>query len=214
LAELRKANIAPVDLAQAAIGPGMAVYSRYSQILEADGSALSTRRALAIINEELDKILAELDGDLDGQSRLCLALFTQFGFGKFKYGAADVLARAKNASLLDLKAKKIIFAEKGIVRLSGLDELPRKINPNEENVWLFAHQLTKALKTGGINQCAKIALLVNSPEILEKARRLSYLLHDICERKNWAGEAFDYNSLAQAYPEIMEKIASLSKKSS
>jgi putative DNA methylase len=206
---LQNSNIAPVDLAQAAIGPGMAVYSRFSKILEPDGSVLSVRKALGLINEELDKYLTELEGTLDIDSRLCLAFFSQFGLEKFKYGEADVMARAKNASIDGLKEKGAIYAQKGEVRLFGLEEIPTNINPKEDNIWLLAHQLTYALKKHGMDRCAEIAITVERGEAISQARALAYLLYGICEKKKWSKEAFDYNSLVQAWPEIQAIILDL-----
>jgi putative DNA methylase len=206
LEDLRAANIAPVDLAQSAIGPGMAVFSRYDCVMESDGSPLSVRTALQLINEELDKTLTELEGFLDGGSRLCLSLFSQFGFEKFKYGEADVLARAKNTTIDGLKDKKVVSAEKGSVRLLGLAEIPTKINPEEDNAWLTTHQLTQALKKKGVEGCAEIIVALKESDTVGKVKDLAYLLFGVCERKNWIQEAFDYNSLIQAWPEIQSAV--------
>ncbi|MDR1576725.1 MAG: DUF1156 domain-containing protein [Deltaproteobacteria bacterium] len=209
LQELQRANIAPVDLAQAAIGPGMAVYSRYSSVLEPDGSAMSVREALGLINEELDKFLTEREGELDGDSRLCVALFSQFGFEAIGYGEADVLARAKNTSIDRLVTKRVVYAQKGKVRLLGLDEIPTEIILHEDNIWLLAHQLTQALKKKGMEACAKIVIVVDDNSNAELARSLAYRLYSVCDRNNWAKEAFDYNSLVQAWPEIQAKTLEL-----
>src|SRR5690606_41710671 len=99
LKAMQSGNIAPVDLAQASIGPGMAIYSRYSKVLEADGSPMSVRAALGLINQELDAYLAEQDGDIDSDTRFAVAWFEQFGFNEGELGQADVLARAKNTSV-------------------------------------------------------------------------------------------------------------------
>ena len=99
LAHLQRGNIAPVDLAQAAIGPGMAVYTRYAKVLDAAGKALSVREALALINQTLDEALAEQEGDFDADSRWALAWFEQFGFDEGEYGIAEMLSKAKNTSV-------------------------------------------------------------------------------------------------------------------
>ncbi|MCL1920226.1 MAG: DUF1156 domain-containing protein, partial [Kiritimatiellaeota bacterium] len=117
LAKLQASNIAPVDLAQSAIGPGMGVYSRYSKVLEADGTPMSVRSALQIINQELDLYFTEQDGELDRDSRFCVDLYTQYAFNDMKFGEADVLARAKNTSVEKLRNMGILYAEKGVVRL-------------------------------------------------------------------------------------------------
>ncbi|MDR2141417.1 MAG: hypothetical protein LBR11_06455, partial [Deltaproteobacteria bacterium] len=200
--ELQRANIAPVDLAQAAIGPGMAVYSRYSCILNTDGTTMPVRVALGLINEELDKYLTEQESRIDTDSAFCVSLFSQIGFEKITFGEIEVLAKAKNASIDRLKDKRVLFAEKGVVRLFGLKEIPTKIEPREDNVWLLTHQLTRGLESGGIKACAKIALEVDNNAQVGLARDLAYRLYNICERKKWSTEAFAYNSLVQAWPEI------------
>jgi putative DNA methylase len=212
LTELRRANIAPVDLAQAAIGPGMAIYSRYSKIMEPDGSPIPIRKALELINEALDRHLAELEGDLDPESSLCVALFSQFGFEKFKYGEADVLARAKNTTIDRLKDKKVVLAEKGVVKLLDFEELTNETKPDETNVWLLTQQMTAALRKDGFEGCANLALKVGGIGNLERARTLAYLLFGVCESKKWAKEAFDYNVLIQAWPEIQQKYLVLKDK--
>ncbi|MDR1873073.1 MAG: DUF1156 domain-containing protein [Deltaproteobacteria bacterium] len=212
LNDLRRSRIAPVDMAQASIGPGMAIYSRYSKIVETDGSTLPVRTALGIINEELDKYFAELEGSLDIDSWLCYHLFTQFKFGEIQYGDVDVLARAKNTSIEKLVDKKVLFAKKGKVRLYGLDELPKKATPGEDNAWLLTHQLTHALKTVGMDLCAKIVVEADNGDTVARAHSLAYMLYNFCEKKGWAPEAFDYNSLIQSWPEIQQKIGNLQEK--
>ncbi|MDR1872703.1 MAG: DUF1156 domain-containing protein [Deltaproteobacteria bacterium] len=212
LNDLRRSRIAPVDLAQASIGPGMAIYSRYSKIVETDGSTLPVRAALGIINEELDKYLAELEGSLDIDSWLCYNLFTQFKFEEIKYGEVDVLARAKNTSIERLVNKKVLFAKKGTVRLYGLDELPTKITKGEDNVWLLTHQLTYALKKTGMDLCAEVVVEADNGDTVARAHSLAYMLYNFCEKKGWALEAFDYNALIQSWPEIQQKIGNLQEK--
>ncbi|MDR2141418.1 MAG: DUF1156 domain-containing protein [Deltaproteobacteria bacterium] len=202
LLELQRANIAPVDLAQAAIGPGMAIFSRYSSILNTDGSIMPVRVALGFINEELDKYLTEQESHIDTDSAFCVTLFSQISFGNMNFGDVEVLAKAKNASIERLREKKVLFAEKGVVRLFGLREIPTVIKPQEENVWLLTHQLTRGLESGGIKACARIALEVDNNAQVGLARDLAYRLYNICDRKKWATEALAYNSLVQAWPEI------------
>jgi putative DNA methylase len=117
LKEMQSGNIAPVDLAQASIGPGMAIYSRYSKVLEADGSPMSVRTALGLINQELDAYLAEQDGDIDGDTRFAVSWFEQFGFNEGEFGQADVLARAKNTSVAGVEAAGLVVSGRGKVRL-------------------------------------------------------------------------------------------------
>jgi len=208
LAELQRANIAPVDLAQAAIGPGMGVYSRFSHVLEADGTAMSVRSSLQIINQELDLYFTEQDGELDRDSRFCVDLYSQYAFNDLKFGEADVLARAKNTSVEKLVARGVLYAEKGVVHLLTREELPTKVYISEFIIWLLTQQLTHVLTTGGVVACAKIITDMFGSNA-EQAKALAYRLFTIAERKGWAGEAYAYNSLVIAWPEIQAKAAEL-----
>ena len=208
LVELQRANIAPVDLAQSAIGPGIGVYSRYSKVLEADGSPMSVRTALAIINQELDSYFTEQEGALDGESRFCAGLYTQQAFNSMKFGEADVLARAKNTSVDRMAARGMLVAEKGSVRLLTREELPAHLDMRTPALWLLTQQLTHAMETGGVESCAK--LLIEADDALgAQAKALAYRLYTIAERKGWAQEAFAYNSLVVAWPDIQSKAAEL-----
>ena len=121
LAHLQRGNIAPVDLAQAAIGPGMAVYTRYAKVLDADGKTLSVREALALINQTLDEALTEQEGDLDGDSRWALAWFEQSGFSEGDYGVAEMLSKAKNTSVSGMVDADILASSRGKVRYKSPD---------------------------------------------------------------------------------------------
>ena len=124
LIHLQHGNIAPVDLAQAAIGPGMAVYTRYARVLDAEGKPLSVREALALINQTLDEVLAEQEGDFDADSRWALAWFEQSGFVEGEYGVAETLSTAKNTSVAGMVEAGILTSKGGKVRLLRPDELP------------------------------------------------------------------------------------------
>jgi putative DNA methylase len=209
LAELQRANIAPVDLAQSAIGPGMGVYSRFSKVLEADGSPMSVRAALHCINQELDLHFAEQDGALDADSRFCLDLYTQYAFNDMKFGEADVLARAKNTSVERLAGRGVLCAQKGVVRLKERGALPAVSGKQASGqcLWLVTQQLAQAMENGGVVACAGIA--AEFPAETERAKDLAYRLFTLAERKNWAAEAYAYNSLVIAWPEIQAKVAEL-----
>lgn len=208
LQKLQRSNIAPVDLAQSAIGPGMGVYSRYGRVLEADGSAMTVRSALQIINQELDVYFNEQDGELDANSRFCVDLYTQNAFNNLKFGDADTLARAKNTSVAALAAKGVLSAEKGIVRLLTREELPEKVDTREESIWLLCQQLTRAMETGGVEACAQIvAPMLGSSA--ERAKDLAYRLYTLAERKGWTQEGYAYNSLVVAWREIQSRAAEL-----
>ena len=208
LQKLQASNIAPVDLAQSAIGPGMGVYSRYSKVLEADGNPMSVRSALQIINQELDLYFNEQDGELDKESRFCVELYTQCAFNDIKFGEADVLARAKNTSVDKLRADGVLYSEKGVVHLLTREEIPMEVD-KDKGIWLLTQQLTRAMETDGVMGAAKIVkeFFTSEPE---RAKALAYRLFTLAERRGWAAEAYAYNSLIVAWPDVQSKAAELS----
>ena len=203
LAHLQSGNIAPVDLAQAAIGPGMAVFTRYAKVLNAEGKPVSVREALALINQILDEVLAEQEGDFDADSRWALAWFEQHGFDAGEYGVAETLSKAKNTSIAGIVEGGILASSAGKVRLLPPDELADDWDPKADDrltVWEAVHHLIRALETGGEPAAARVvAQLGASADI---ARELAYRLYTICERKRRAAEALSYNGLVQSWPEI------------
>ncbi len=207
LQKLQNSNIAPVDLAQSAIGPGMGVFSQYSKVLESDGSTMTVRSALQVINQELDLYFNEQDGELDRESRFCVDMYSQYAFNEMKFGDADTLARAKNTSVGTMHANGLLNAEKGIVRLKERSELTENIK-SDSSTWLLCQQLTKAMEDGGIEACAKmIAPMYGAAP--EHAKDLAYRLYTIAERKGWAQEAYAYNALVVSWPEIQSRAAAL-----
>ena len=203
---LQRSNIAPVDLAQAAIGPGMAIYTRYAKVIDVRGNPLSVREALALINETLDEVLAEQEGDFDADTRWAVAWFEQFGFEEGEFGIAETLSKAKNTSILGLADAGVLLSRKGTVRLFRPEELPEKWNPLEDprlTVWEMVHHLIRALEKGEEAAAGLLALLGSRAD---PVRELAYRLYTICERKKWAHEALAYNSLVQSWPEI-ERLA-------
>ncbi|MCD8147652.1 MAG: hypothetical protein LUD84_10335 [Clostridiales bacterium] len=134
LQKLQQSNIAPVDLAQSAIGPGIGVFSRYKKVLEANGTEMTVRSALQIINQELDLYFSGQDSAIDSDSRLCVELFTQYAYNTVKFGDADILALAKGTSVAKLAGQGILYAAKGDVRLLIREELPEQVDPNETNI--------------------------------------------------------------------------------
>jgi putative DNA methylase len=206
LAELRAGNIAPVDLAQAAIGPGMAIYSAFAGVLDTQGNTLSVREALALINQTLDEILSEQEGDFDADSRWALSWFEQFGFDEGEYGVALVLAQAKNTGMNGLAEAGLIRSRQGKVRLLRPSELPVTWDPTSDarlTAWESVHHLVRALSTGG--ETAAAALVSKLGGHADVARELCYRLYTLCERKKRAAEAMDYNGLVQAWPAIMAR---------
>jgi putative DNA methylase len=204
LMNLQAGNIAPVDLAQAAIGPGMAVYTRYSKVLDADGNALSVRQALALINQTLDEALTEQEGDFDADTRWALSWFEQMGFEEDEFGVAEQLSKAKNTAVSGLVDAGIICAGKGKVRLLKPVELPVDWDPTTDmrlTVWEMVHHLVRVLEAEGESAAAKIVAKLGSKS--DTARELCYRLYMLCERKKRANEAMAYNALVQSWPEIV-----------
>jgi putative DNA methylase len=203
LKHLQRSNVAPVDLAQAAIGPGMAIYTRFSNILDSEGKRLSVRAALALINEAIDQVLAEQEGDFDARTRWALAWFEQSGFENGEYGLAETLSKAKNTSVAGLVDAHILASRSGKVRLLRPNELPSNWDPDHEqrpSVWQMVHHLIRALETEGEVGAAK--LLTRLGTSAEIARELTYRLYTICERRKRAEDAVMYNGLVQSWPEI------------
>ena len=203
LTHLQRGNIAPVDLAQAAIGPGMAVYTRYAKVLDAEGKALSVREALVLINQTLDETLAQQEGDFDADSRWALTWFEQSGFDDGEYGIAEMLSKAKNTSVAGMVDAGILASKAGKVRLLKPEELPPDWNPTTDprlTAWEMVHHLVRALEASGENAAAELAAQLGVKA--EAARELCYRLYTLCERKKRAMEALSYNSLVQSWPEI------------
>jgi putative DNA methylase len=203
LAHLQRGNIAPVDLAQAAIGPGMAVYTRFAKVLDAEGKPVSVRDALALINQTLDEALAKQEGDFDADSRWALAWFDQSGFTEGEFGVAEVLARAKNTSVDGMAEAGIVSSGRGKVRLLKPDELPTGWDPASDprlTAWEMVHHLIRALEAGGENAAAELVAKLGTKA--EVARELCYRLYTLCERKKRTQEALSYNGLVQSWPEI------------
>ncbi|MFN7356538.1 MAG: DUF1156 domain-containing protein, partial [Pseudanabaena sp.] len=206
LKKLQQGNIAPVDLAQASIGPGMAVYSKYAKVLEPDGSAMRVRTALQLINQALDEYFAEQEGEFDTDTRWALAWFEQSQFNEGAYGDAETLSTAKNISVQGLVNSGILFAKGGKVRLLKRDELPADWNPENDNrtpAWEVAHHLIRALDKLGETGAAKLLAQVGIDKG-EIAKDLSYRLYSICDRKGWTQLALDYNSLVISWQAIVQ----------
>lgn len=208
LIKLQHSNIAPVDLAQSAIGPGMGVYSKYAKVLEADGTPMTVRSALYVINQELDLFLNEQDGELDTESRFCVDLYSQMAFNEMPFGDANTLATAKNTSVAIMASHGTLYAQKGKVHLIERPELPVSINEHEGSIWLLCQQLTYKMEKEGIEGCA-VAIANMYGSNAERAKDLAYRLYTIAERKKWAQEAYAYNALVVAWPEIQSRAAEL-----
>lgn len=189
--------VAPVDLSQAIIGPGMAVYSKYAAVLEADGSPMTVRTALQIIN----RFLAE--DDFDSDTQFCLHWFEQYGWETGKFGEADVLSRSKGTSVEGVKSAGVIHSAGGNVRLLKWSEYPSNWDPKSDQrlpVWEVLHQLIRVFNTDGETGAAAVFAAVQSKA--EAARQLAYRLYTLCERKNWAEDARAYNEVVTSWSGI------------
>jgi putative DNA methylase len=203
LATMQQGNIAPVDLAQASIGPGMAVFSRYREILEPNGNRMSVRTALQLINQTLDEYLSDQEGEFDTDTRWALTWYEQHQFAAGAYGEAETLSKAKVTSIQGLVNSGILAAKSGKVRLLQRDELPSHWSPaDDERVpdWEATQHLIRALQTQGEAAAARLLAELNSQG--DHARDLAYRLYSICDRHGWTQEAIAYNSLVMAWPEL------------
>ena len=205
LRNLQQGNIAPVDFSQAAIGPGMAVYSRYASVLESSGQPMSVRPALALINRTLTEVLSEQEDDFDADTRWAIAWFEQFGFSEGEYGDANTLAMAKNTSVGGMQQAGILMAKASRVRLYRPEELPQNWDPARDTrltMWEMTHHLLRIYYHEKAGDDATAALLQKLGSKGEIARELAYRLFDICERKKRAQEALAYNALVLGWPEV------------
>jgi putative DNA methylase len=192
-------------MAQASIGPGMAVFSRYKEVLEADDTCMSVREALRIINAELDAFLAKQEGDYDSDTRFAVTWFAQHEFKVGKYGEAEVLANARNVAVDGIREAGIIQSKGGDVRLLRRDELPDGYLPftdNRQTVWEGCQHLIKRLEGQGEEGAARLAKQLGYQA--DMARDLAYRLYQICERNKWAEEARAYNGLIESWREIVK----------
>ena len=214
LAELQKSNIAPVDLQQAAIGPGMAIFSRYSRVLESDGAPMTVRAALAEIIRMLDETLARQEGDLDADTRFCVAWYEQYGLAERAYGEAEVLFSAKNTSFEGLLRAGVIAGGKGKVRLRRRDELDPDWDPAADRRvtdWEGAQHLTRALtdeRGGGVAEAARLVLGMGAHGA-QNARVLAYRLYALANRRGWSDEERAYNVVVTSWPQIQVEAARL-----
>ncbi len=218
LRKLQQGQVAPVDLPQAAIGPGMAVFSRYGAVLEPDGKRMTVRSALARINEILDQVLNEQEGDFDSTSRFGIAWYRQHGYGVGKFGDADNLARARNTSVDVMDRDGILISRAGSVQLVKPGDLSWDYDvlkdPHTSN-WEALHHLVKVLERDGIAPAGDFlqASLSRTDAAVDAdlVKELAHLLFRIAEGNGWTKDALSFNSLVTSWPEILE-VARFAKK--
>jgi putative DNA methylase len=205
LRRLQQGSVAPVDLAQAAIGPGMAVFTRYGHVLETDGSTMTVRTALALINQVLDETLSDQEGDFDGDTRFCLAWFREFGWNKGKFGPADDLARAKNTSVAGLERGGVFRATKGDAWLVPPEDLRDEWDPlsdDRASVWEASLHIAKALSEQGSDAATSLMAAAAQRVDLDTVKELSYLLYSVCERRGWTQSAILFNALGTTWSDL------------
>jgi putative DNA methylase len=207
LRNLEQAKIAPVDLRQAAIGPGMALFSRYARVNEPDGSPMRVRAALSLINQVLDEKLSQLEGDVSAGTRWCVEWFKQCGFDSGPFGTAEMLSKGIDTSITGLERAGVLTSRAGRVKLLSVRELPDFYDPaanDRTSEWEICLHLAKALQDRGADEAARLmATARDVPGIdLDDVRELSYLLYSIAEKKNWAETALLFNNLGTSWTDI------------
>ncbi|HOW80799.1 MAG TPA: hypothetical protein PK406_15250, partial [Verrucomicrobiota bacterium] len=213
LKTLQHGNIAPVDMAQATIGPGMAIFTRYAKVLESDDRPMQVRTALQLINQALDEYLSEQEGEYDADTRFAITWFETHGMDEGPYGVAETLATARGVAVNGVQEAGILMAKGGKVRLLKREEMPENWNPATDTrltVWEATQQLIRTMQTKGESVAGELITRLGS--IAETARDLAYRLYGICERKKWAEEALAYNSLVIAWPELTRLAAQVTER--
>lgn len=207
LRNLEQGKVAPVDLRQAAIGPGMAVFSRYARVNEPDGSKMKVRAALSLINQVLDEKLSQLEGNVSADTRFCVEWFKAHGFDEGLFGTAETLSKGIDTSIHGLERAGILKSRAGKVKLLSFHELPDGYDPTTDDrasEWEICLHLAKRLQDQGIDATA--ALLASARDVpgidLDDVRELSYLLYSIAEKKNWADTALLFNNLGTLWTDI------------
>ena len=209
LKKLERANIAPVDVAQAAIGPGMAIFSSAKAVLNPDDSPMSVREALVEINAALDEYLSQDEGDLDADSRFALTFFESFGYAERDFGDAEGLAKARNLSVDGVARAGILRSVAGKVQLLQRSELPDDWDPSRDKrlcAWEATQQLIKRLEADGESSAAALLFQLKGirthADLVANCRALAYRLYNHCEKTKQAEEARSYNGLVIAWLEL------------
>jgi putative DNA methylase len=205
LRKLQQGGVAPVDLPQAAIGPGMAVFSRYARVNEPDGSAMRVRPALALINQVLDEVLSQQEGDFGADTRWCLEWFKSYGFDPGPYGVAETLSKAKNTSVAGLERAGVLVSRAGKVKLLSVADLPAEYDPAQDDrasEWEIVLHLAKRLSEDGGNAAARLAAAARLVVDLDAVRELAYLLFSIAEKRGWPDVALLFNGLGTSWSDL------------
>ena len=207
LRKIEQGKVAPVDLRQAAIGPGMAIFSRYARVNEPDGFPMRVRGALSLINQVLEESLSQLEGDVSADTRFCVEWFKQYGFDSGPYGTADVLARGVDTGVDGLERGGVLVSRAGKVKLRSVRDIPGFYDPRKDertSEWEICLHLAKQLAENGADGAA--ALMAACREVpgidLDDVRELAYLLYSIAENKGWAETALLFNNLGTSWTDM------------
>lgn len=211
LRNLQQGAVAPVDLPQAAIGPGMAVFSRYAGVIDADGTKMTVRSALARINEILDEVLAEQEGDFDSPTRFAIAWYRQHGYGVGTFGEADNLARARNTSVQTMDRDEILTSRAGKVALikpaDMLDDYD-VLADDHTSTWEALHHAIRALEAGGIAAAGAFLSAAMSrgdgAVDVDLVKELAHLLYRVAESNGWTKDAISFNSLVTSWHDVVD----------
>ena len=211
LRELQQGGIAPVDLPQSAIGPGMAVFSRYAKVIESDGSEMSVRSALARINEVLDELLTEQEGDFDAPTRFALAWYRSHGYDSAAYGEAEDLARARGTAVVSMERSGILSARGGKVQVYRPADLPESYNvltDESTSAWEALHHAIRLLDTKGVPASGQFLQAAtqraDGAVDLDLVKELAYLLFQVAEKNGWAKDALSFNAIASSWGDILD----------
>ena len=208
LRTLMQGGIAPVDLAQAAIGPGISVFSRYSRVREADGSDMSVKDALLLINATLDEVLGEQESDFDPETRFAVRWYRQYGWGEESSGIADQLARSSDTSIGALERGGIFEAKGGKARLLSPSRLESDWDPAADDyvsVWEATVRLAATMAKGGADKVAELLPTVQGRVSLDAVKELGFLLFKEAEKKGDSEDALLFNSLVSAWGDLSEQ---------
>jgi putative DNA methylase len=207
LRKLQQGSVAPVDLPQAAIGPGMAVFSRYARVSEPDGSSMRVRPALALINQVLDEVLSQQEGDFGADTRWCLEWFKSFGFDPGPFGVAETLSKAKNTSVAGLERAGVVKSGGGKVRLLAIGDLAADYDPAQDervSEWEIVLHLAKRLREQGADAAAQLIAASRAVVDLDAVRELACLLFSVAEKRGWAEVALLFNGLGTSWSDLAE----------
>jgi len=208
LRKLEHGGVAPVDLPQAAIGPGMAVFSRHARMNEPDGSEMSVRTALTLINQVLDEVLAQQEGDFGADTRWCVEWFKSYGFDEGPYGVAETLTKAKNTSVAGLERAGVLKSGGGKVRLLSVGDIPADYDPAHDDrvsEWEIVLHLAKRVQEEGGDAAARLMAAAKAVVDMDAVRELAYLLFSIAERRGWAESARLFNGLGTSWSDLAEE---------